>query len=159
MNTTASPVPEPPSALKAIACGGLAVGILDISSAFVAYGVRGVSPVRILQSVASGLLGAQAFQGGTVTAALGAGLHFFIATVATAVYYVASRKLRFLVERAAFFGLLYGEVVYLFMNFVVLPLSLARKAPFTWASLVTGPVGHLFFVGLPIALAVRKYGK
>jgi hypothetical protein len=43
------------------------------------------------------------------------------------------------------------------MAYVVIPLSATRRAPFVWASLISGPVGHLVFVGLPISLAVRRF--
>jgi len=145
-------------AFLAILWGGLACGVLDITQAFVAWGLQGVKPIRILQSVASGLLGSKAYKGGLETAALGAALHFFIALVAAAIYYLASRKFAFLTERAVLCGLLYGEAVFLFMNFVVLPLSaIHRSPPFSIPLLITGPIGHMFLVGLPIALAVRRY--
>lgn len=146
------------NAFMAIFWGGLAAGVLDITQAFVAWGLEsGVKPVTILHHIASGVLGPKAFQGGIKTAALGAVLHFFIAFTAAAVYYTASRRLSFMTEHAILSGLLYGEAVFLFMHFVVVPLSAAPKGQFTMATLITGPIGHMFLVGLPIALAVRRY--
>jgi hypothetical protein len=58
--------------------GGLAAGVLDFIGAWVSNASRGVTPLRIAQSIASGVLGAKAFQGGFKTAALGVGLHFII---------------------------------------------------------------------------------
>lgn len=163
MPRTAEPVARTSanSAFKAIFWGGLACGVLDITSALVGYGLRGVKPIRILQSVASGLVGSAAFQGGVPTAVLGTALHFLIAFSAAAVYYVASRKLAFMRERPVLAGLLYGEAVFLFMHFVVIPLSAVHAAPWSWsvASMVAGPLGHPFFVGLPIALAIRRYAS
>jgi uncharacterized membrane protein YagU involved in acid resistance len=118
------------------------------------YGLRGVSPVRILQSVASGLLGAAAYEGGAGTAALGTVLHFFIATVAAAVYYAASRKIAFLARNPVPSGLLYGIAVYLFMNLVVLPLSAVPKRPFVPSLAMV--VIHMLCVGLPIAVVLRQ---
>jgi uncharacterized membrane protein YagU involved in acid resistance len=46
---------------------------------------------------------------------------------AATVYYLAGRKLTFLVSRAVLCGLIYGVLVYLFMHIVVLPLSAAPK--------------------------------
>jgi len=149
-----------PKAFLAILWGGLAVGILDISQAMIAsYAFRGTKPTTVLQSVAGGLLGRQAaLNGGAKTAFLGAVLHFFIAFCVAAVYYLASRKLTFLTQHFILWGLIYGEMVFIFMNFVVLPLSaIHRVPPFTPALIITGPIGHLFLVGLPIALAVRRY--
>jgi uncharacterized membrane protein YagU involved in acid resistance len=110
--------------------------------------------------VAAGLLGrSSAFQGGVKTAALGLGLHFFIAFSWAAIYYVASRRLTFMVENPIISGLLYGELVWLVMNFVVLPLSAIHRWPpgFDPAAIITGPIGHTVLVGLPIALAVRRF--
>ena len=69
--------PEKSRAVPAIATGGLIVGILDITSAFITWWCRGVGPVRGLQGIAAGLLGSQSFQGGVVTAGLGLTIHFF----------------------------------------------------------------------------------
>ncbi len=73
-------------ALPAILLGGLIAGAFDISYACIyTYIVRGTSAIRILQSVASGVLGAKAFAGGLKTAVLGLALHFLIALTAAAV--------------------------------------------------------------------------
>jgi len=77
--------------------------------------------------------------------------------VATAVYYLASRKLTFLTQRAVLWGLFYGVAIYFFMNFIVVPLSAAPKFEHTWASRASDFVVHMLFIGLPMALAVRRY--
>ncbi|HET9697927.1 MAG TPA: hypothetical protein VFP40_13735 [Terriglobales bacterium] len=150
---------------RAIFWGGFWCGVLDITSAIVAFGIAfGTSPMRIFRSVAGGLLGReQAAHGGVGVAALGLACHFLIAFGAAAAYWLVSRKFRFLVEKPILAGLLYGEVVFLFMHLVVLPLS-AYHAPLNdwmtlkpWPVLITGLVGHPFCVGLPIALAASKY--
>ncbi|HMG76263.1 MAG TPA: hypothetical protein VK582_22510 [Pyrinomonadaceae bacterium] len=148
-------------ALRAILPGGLIAGSLDISYACIySYLMRRTSPVRILQSVASGVLGASAFTGGNKTAAVGLAFHFLIATIAAAVYYLASRPLRLLVNQASICGVLYGVCVYLFMNFVVLPLSaIPFKMSYPWPALIGGLLIHMFGIGLPIALVTRKYSK
>ncbi len=144
---------------KAILLSGLSAGVLDLTAALVNSGFRGVKPIRVLQFIASGLLGRDSFNGGVATAALGVGLHFLIAFVAAAVYYGASRKLDFLVRHAIVAGLLYGVAVYLVMNLIVAPLSAVNRMPFSLTSLITGLMIHMLFVGLPISLAVRRYSK
>jgi hypothetical protein len=52
-------------------------------------------PIRVPQTIASGVLGARSYQDGLASAALGTVLHFAIALGATTVYYLASRKLKF----------------------------------------------------------------
>jgi hypothetical protein len=140
--------------------GGLIAGTLDIIAACVSAWLRGgTSPVRVLQFVASGVLGAASFGGGAKAAILGLALHFLIATVATAVFYFASRKWFFLIERPIAAGLLYGIAVYAFMNFVVIPLSRVRPLPATLSGRVIGLLIIMFFIGLPIALIVRRFAR
>jgi hypothetical protein len=139
-----------PRVLRAILLGGLAAGVGDSLLALILYRV---SLLVIYQSVASGLLGRASFEGGLPTAALGLGLHFFIATTAAAVYVLASRYRPELLRWAIPSGLLYGTAVYFFMKYVVLPLSaVARLTPFDPLAMI----GHAFLVGLPIALVARR---
>src|SRR5215210_4881560 len=100
MSVAAAELPVDKSrAARAILWGGLLAGLGDITFAFVVSGLRGVGPVRVLQSVAGGLLGDAAKTGGMGSAALGAVLHFLIASVWAAVYWLASRRLPVLVRR------------------------------------------------------------
>lgn len=148
------------SAFLAIFWGGLACGVFDITQACIAYGIQNhLAPPRIFQSVAAGLLGTKAFQGGARTAALGLALHFFIAFCWATGYYVASRQIAFLTASPVIAGLLYGELVWLVMTLVVLPLSAMHRWPprFDAASIITGPILHTVLVGLPISLAVWKW--
>jgi hypothetical protein len=146
------------SSRRAILLGGLTAGILDITYAIVVSRLlRGTDAVTVLQSVASGLLGGSAYDGGAATAALGLFLHFVIAFTAAAVYVLASRRLPTLVRRPWLWGALYGMAVYLFMNFVVLPLSaFPHKLSFPPLVLARGLAGHIVCVGLPIALAAAS---
>jgi hypothetical protein len=146
--------------LQPIFWGGLIAGTLDICAAFLTAWLRaGVGPVRVLHFVASGLIGATAFNGGAKTAILGLALHFLIATVAAVVFYIASRYLLVLIERPIIFGLLYGIAVYLFMNFVVLPLSAIPHRPITLSGFIIGILTIMFCIGLPIALIVRRFSR
>jgi uncharacterized membrane protein YagU involved in acid resistance len=157
------PMRPNPDALRAIGWGGLIGGMLDILDALLFYGMRGVTPQRLLQGIARGLLGAPAMQSGWAAAALGLGLHFLIAFTAAAVYYAASRKLRMLRERPILSGLLYGFAVFLFMNTVVLPLSAIHQSPtavmqFSIAS-ANAVLAVMLFIGLPIAISVNRYAR
>ncbi|HVQ28970.1 MAG TPA: hypothetical protein VMV21_05285 [Vicinamibacteria bacterium] len=143
---------------RAIVWGGLVAGVLDITDAFVAYGVLGVSPVRIMQSIASGLLGSSAYAGGAPTAALGLFLHFVIAFGAATAYSLASLKLRALVLHPVRYGLAFGVGVYLFMNYLVLPLSAFKKGSgFSLPLFVNGVLAVVLLVGLPIGLLTARF--
>ena len=147
-------------AYQAIIAGGLLAGVLDLTAALINSSLQGRRPIGVLQTIASGLLGADSFKGGFATAALGVVLHFIIATGATAVYYAASRKLAFLIKQAVVCGLVYGVAVYFFMNAIVLPFSaIPFKISYPLPVLITGLMIHMLCVGLPIAFAVRRYSK
>ena len=153
-----------PSAAKAIIIGGLIAGVFDITYACTYFGLRNhVSPVRILQSVARGALGQNAFQGGYKTAALGLFFHFLIALIAATVYFIASRALRFMVTHPIICGLLYGACVYFFMYGIVMRFSAIHNLlypwQYPWAVLIPNLLIHMLGIGLPIALATRRYSK
>jgi len=145
------------SPFSAILIGGTIAGALDITYAIGFSAMHGVPPMRILQSVASGLLGKPAFEGGVPTAILGLALHFFIAFSWAAIFYLASRVIPALTRHAVIAGVFYGFLIYAVMNLVVLPLSAyPRKVTFPLLVLVTGLLVHMFCIGLPISLAVRR---
>lgn len=148
-----------PNRTKAIVSAGAICGIMDITAALVVYGTMGAKPVRLLQGIAGGILGPDAYKGGFATALLGLGLHFVIAFGAATVFYVASRGIRFLVDQAALSGVLYGIAVYFFMQRVVIPLSRANRSPFSLKFMVIGIIIHIFCVGLPIAFSIRKHSR
>jgi uncharacterized membrane protein YagU involved in acid resistance len=158
MNASSTPqiAARPSGAFSAIFSAGLLAGILDITAAFITWAPQGVPPVRILQGIASGLLGPQAFREGVATAALGGVLHFLIAFSAAAVFYVASRKIEFITRRPILSGALYGVCVYLVMYWVVMPLSRFHP-PQTVTRSIIAIVTHVICVGMPISLMVRRY--
>jgi uncharacterized membrane protein YagU involved in acid resistance len=141
---------------RAILWGGLVAGVLDAVDGVVAFGIKGMNPIQVLQYIASGLLGPASFKGGLSTAALGTVLHFLIAFVAAAVFVLTSNKIRALTQKPVLWGLSFGVVVYFFMNYLVLPLSAVPKGPFFLGLFLNGVIGHAFFVGLPIALYARR---
>src|SRR5216684_3612768 len=142
------------SALLAIAVGGGIAGTLDLLQACILFGWD------IPLVIAGGLLGPDAFHGGAGTYVLGVALHFFIACSAAAVYYAASRKLRFMTEHWLVCGLFFGAAVQEVMNLVVLPLSaLHAKGPYKLHDLILGLLVHMVVVGLPISFSVRRFAK
>ena len=144
--------------LRGILWGGLLAGVLDLTYALVMSAMRGRSPIRLLHSIASGLLGTKASEGGLATAALGVVLHFVIAFGAATVFYLASRKIPFLLRYAAVSGVLFGIGVYCFMNLVVLPLS-AFPYQTSFKLMTPGLLAHMFLVGLPIVLSARRFSR
>ena len=145
---------------RAIIWGGLAAGILDISAAIINTKIRtGRSPLFVFQSIASALLGADSYKDGFLSGALGALIHFFIAFVFCTVYFMASRKLAFLINHWIVCGLLYGVAAYFVMYGIVLRLTFHRNFLTPLGSIMLGVAIHMFCVGLPISFSVHRFSR
>jgi len=171
--------------LLASALGGLCAGVLDIIYAFIVYGPLSyaMGPQAVLQSVAGGWIGREvSMAGGLDTALLGLITHFSIAFAMALVFTLAATRFTALTRRALLWGFVYGLVLYVAMNYVVVPLSAAATghfpaglgevlerlktsfselrprydADYPWmipATIFT----HTVFVGIPIALAAKRF--
>lgn len=142
---------------RVVAAGGAIAGTLDLLYAFTFWGVQGIAPLRILQSVAAGWLGRDAFTAGAASAVLGAASHYGIALVMAWVFYLAARRVPALVRHPFRYGALYGVLLYAAMTYVVVPLSAAGTGTWPawqWQQLVH-LVAHAVLVGVPCALAAR----
>jgi hypothetical protein len=159
MSPSSAPTARPRVSAAAILPAGVLSGALDITAAFLVYGLFGAKPIPLLQGIAAGLLGPRSFSGGLVTALLGLFFQFFIATSFAAVYALASRSISFLIRNPLLAGPLYGIAVYFFMNRIVVPLSAARQFPFSLRGMLIGVAIHIVCVGLPIALVTRYYAS
>ncbi|HWA29351.1 MAG TPA: hypothetical protein VG734_27115 [Lacunisphaera sp.] len=165
-----TPAPASAAALKAILWGGLLAGLGDFFFAHCFYAWK----LGVFQNVAGGIMGREAARaGGMPTYLLGVGLHFLIATIWAAIFWVLSQRLPVLVRNAVPSGLVdvlvflvyglvglgYGLVVYLGMNCIVVPFS-ALNTPVKLPPLVSWPAAaHMALVGLPIALAAWRFSR
>ncbi len=140
---------------------GLFAGTLDITDNLIFNQLRGITPKMVFHYIASGLVGARAFRGGLASVALGVAIHYTIALTWTGVFYAASRKLTILSRRPVASGLVYGGAIYVYMNFIVLPLSGVPhpRSTVTIASRVNGVLALLLFIGLPVSLLIRRYAS
>jgi hypothetical protein len=120
----------------------------------------GSTVVRLWQGVASTLLGEEAFEGGTGTALVGVLMHFGVAFAWSAVFIfvvLRSRRVRELLDSPygpAKVGALYGPFIWSVMSLVVIPL-LVHRPPTIGARWWVQLIGHIPFVGIPIAAASR----
>jgi hypothetical protein len=144
-----------------IALGALLVGTLDGLDAVVVGAVRGVGAAKVFQGIASGLVGREAYELGAATALLGVALHYFVATVAVAVFVLAGRALPWLLRRPRvwIWGAVYGVGFWLVMNFAVIPLTFGRLPRFSPGMVANGLAAHVFLVGLPAAWAARRAAR
>jgi len=136
--------------------GGGIAATLDIVYAILRNGGYGKAPLWTLQSVASGWLGSAAFESGWPGGILGLVSHYSILFVGAAAYYAASRRAPMLRAQAWACGAFFGVLVYLFMNFVVMPLSaFPYQLSYPPLRLLEGFASHAVFVGIPIGLVIR----
>jgi hypothetical protein len=143
-------------ALRTIFIAGVICGVLDGLSALALSAGRWM---RLFQFIASGLLGPSSFNGGVRTALLGIAMHFSVALGASAVYYGASRAIPFMIDHAIPSGILFGILVHVVMNFVVIPHSAIGRRPFNTRGFVMQLIVHMIVVGPTIALTVRHYSR
>jgi hypothetical protein len=154
-----SSIAQSSRAFPAIFWAGLLCGIMDISAAFITWYPKGIKPARVLRGVAAGLLGPKSLTGGWHTALLGVAIHFFVAFSAATVFYLASRKLTFIVRQPLLYGPIYGILVYTFMYWIVLPLSARPPGKFSLFNTVVAIITHIICVGTPIALVESHFSR
>lgn len=147
------------SALRAILAGAAIAGVLDAAFAVIVDVVilRAFSLLGVLQWIASGAIGGAAFNGGLATAALGIAIHFALAALFATAYWIASLRIGALRSHAVPFGLSYGAAIWIVMDLIVLPHSGVPRTAFNPIVFAAFLADHALFVGLPIALAIRRY--
>jgi hypothetical protein len=149
-----------PRALLAVLIGGVIAGALDITYACVHYGlVYDIPPERIFQSVAAGVFGGEhARAGGWSTASIGLALHMALTTLMAAFFVAWTRMVPDLNKWPLLSGPTYGLAIFAVMQFVVLPLSAAGGGNHPEGQFLLGALLiHAFGVGLPIALAAKRF--
>ena len=140
--------------------GGILAGALDLTYACTYHGlVSGVPPMRILQSIGSGIFGRASWDMGATSAAVGFFAHFFILTVAAGIFYAASRRFAFLREHAYVSGMVFGVGIYCTMNYIVLPLSAAPHFKATTVGALSDFAMHVLVLGPVIALVTRHFDR
>ena len=148
------------NSIKLILGTALLVGTLDISAAFLNSYIRAdVSPIIVLQFIASGLIGDPSFEGGILTALLGLVLHYFIALAWTFIDFYFISKINFTAKYKYSAGLLYGIFIWLIMNLVVVPLSNTPVLHLDSVQKLIGISFIIFLIGLPISIMYHKYNK
>ena len=142
---------------RAVVIGGSIGGALDLAFALTFAAVNGVGPVRLLQTVASGLLGSAAYEGGLPVALLGFVAHFVMSYGWAALFVGAASRVPRMAARPVLAGILFGVLVFLAMRLVVLPLS-AFPHPVSFKPLAASLdlLSHMFLFGVPIALAAAR---
>lgn len=149
-----------------VAAAAATVAVLDLAFATVLWVLiqQKITMVQLVQGIAGGVMGKAAFAAGAASVALGLAVHCTIAFAWTIVYLIVVRRsatLRQIVATwrgALLLGVGYGVLVWLLMDFVVLPLSRATPTPLFSANFLYTLLAHVTVVGPPIVLLLKDGG-
>ena len=144
--------------LKAIILTGFTVGLLDISAAFLNYFiVTGKNPMRVLEFIASGVFGKEAFNGNSFMVLYGLIFHFCIALLWTVLFFFFYPKIALVRNNWIASGIGYAFIVWCAMTRIVLPLSNVSQQPFDISKALLAIAILILCIGLPISYSVKKY--
>lgn len=146
-------------AAKTILKAALLVGTFDITAACTQVSLRngqlGIKPVLLF--VASGLLGKSAFTSGDAMMLVGLLIHYCVAAAFTVFFFLTVAKTDFAKQQQLLTGILYGALVWIVMNLLVLPLTAAPPLKKTPSGVAVGAGILICCIGIPLAyLANRK---
>jgi hypothetical protein len=142
-----------PNVLGAILAGGFMAATFDFLAAMLIY--HGTAS-GVAKAVARGWYGAGAKAGGTTIEVVGMASHWGILLIAAAVFVLTSLRFPILRRMAWVTGPLFGVCIYGVMHFAIVPLSAVHAVNNPQGlQFVEEFCGHIFVIGLPIALWAR----
>ncbi len=107
--------------------------------------------------IASGVFGNEAFAGGTDMVWYGIGLHYLIALLFCAAYFLLHPMFYSWFRTSFLTGLIYGIVAWFIMSHGVVPLSHAPLPAFTLASMSKACAILIVCLGLPVSYISTSY--
>ncbi|RSC93491.1 hypothetical protein [Tenacibaculum singaporense] len=138
---------------KTILIATLLVGTLDGLAAIIQFLINGGSDIsKVFQFIASGVFGKTAFSGGTTMALYGVVFHYLIALVWVVLFFLLYPKIIKKSLNKYLVGTVYGILIWLAMNKVVLPLSYTPNLEKTIMQDVVAALILIVFVGIPTAV-------
>lgn len=140
----------------------LVAGIVDLTGAIVVYVVllKAVDILHLLQSIAGGTIGNRVYDGGVPTALAGVVLHFFIAFCWSFGYQFIYPSLNRLIKNDVAKGVMYGCIVWIIMNLIVVPNSGLHRAFVFEPRKFMMSIGLIICcIGIPIALITARRMK
>ncbi|HZX74537.1 MAG TPA: hypothetical protein VFE57_08960 [Cyclobacteriaceae bacterium] len=137
---------------------GLLVGFLDGMAAVIQTILNHGDPVKVFQFIASGVFGAKALAGGDAMAMAGVLFHFAIAFTWTLIFFLIYPRLKLLSWNWVITGIVYGLVIWVGMNLIVVPLSNIGMRTITLRGFLISSSILMVAIGLPLSfLANRHY--
>jgi len=139
--------------LGAILAGGFMAATFDFFAAMLIYGGTASG---VAKAIARGWYGDGAKAGGTTIEVVGMASHWGILLIASTIFVLTSLRFPVLRRQAGITGPLFGVCIYIVMHFVIVPLSAVHKISNPHGiQFVEEFAGHMFVIGLPIALWAR----
>ena len=129
-------------------------GTVDIGAAAL---INLIDPRIILRFIAGGVLGKTALQGGAGVAWLGLFLQWGMSLLIAAIFVFAALRLRWLTASPIRAGLAYGAVVFVVMNYAVMPISAWHRINHFTVATFTENFAAMLLFGLIIALCARQF--
>jgi uncharacterized membrane protein YagU involved in acid resistance len=83
--------------------------------------------------------------------------HYLVAFGFTVLFFVIYPKLKHFLKYNVLIGALYGLVIWIVMNLLVLPLTNVPVLPFTINSAVIAAVILIIAIGIPLAYLAKRY--
>lgn len=143
--------------LSLIFKAGLLVGTLDILTAFINFYLKtGKNVILVLQYIASAVFGQEAMNGGIFTALAGLLFHYLIALAFTVLFALFYSKLWQWFKNIWLIAILYGLLIWLLMNLIIVPSTRAPQIPFSWSAGLVNCLILVLCIGLPLAYLFRK---
>lgn len=143
--------------VKAIPLTALLAGTLDGLAASIHYILNdGSNPLNVFRFVASGVFGNTALTGELGMALLGILFHYIIASIWVCLFFWLYPRVKPIWANKYISGIVYGIIVWLLMNLIVVPLS---NTPPLSSSLLQYFIGMLIIIiaiGLPISIVYDK---
>lgn len=144
------------SDFRFVLISGFVAGTVDIASAALIYRI---SPLVVMRAIASGLQGGAAFGGGLGSSVLGLGLQWTMSIIIAGIYLLAIRWIPRLRHSWIQGGVVAGIIIFLVMNYVVVPLSAIGAIPkFSTLSFLENLFAMILF-GLIVSFFFRSKRK
>ena len=141
------------SVIAAILAGGFMAATFDFFAAMLIYGGTASG---VAHAIARGWFGAAVKTMPPIVDVIGIASHYAILLIAAAIFVLTSLRFPVLRQRAWIIGPLFGVCIYVVMHFVIVPLSAVHAVNNPKGiQFVEEFLGHMFVIGLPIALWAR----
>ncbi|OSZ80052.1 hypothetical protein CAP36_01960 [Chitinophagaceae bacterium IBVUCB2] len=144
---------------SAIIVTGFIAGLLDGTAAVVNFMVNtGKDPAIVFKYIASAVFGKKAFTTpGWSMIAWGIFFHFAVAFIFTISFFFLYSQIIWIGKNKFLAGILYGLLVWVIMNQLIVPMSQASQPPFVLKNALVSMLILICFIGIPISLMTNKH--